>query len=194
MPIRVRFGTRNDTLEDLAAAQAPDYILIRMDQTHSDHIHWATDIATTLIPDTDALITQCPNTILSVKTADCLPILIAHPTTHTLAAIHAGRKGTERHILRKTLMAMTHRLGTKEGYQVWFGPCICAAHYEIDAKTHTHYDLFSQNLAQLHAVLSLSDTAFYAARACTVCNNDLYFSYRKEGAAAGRFYSLISIA
>ena len=42
----------------------------------------------------DALITTQKNAALVVRTADCLPILIYH-SSGIIAAIHAGRKGTE---------------------------------------------------------------------------------------------------
>ncbi len=52
---------------------------------------------------TDAMVTNKKSLVLVVKTADCLPILFYDPANKIAGAIHAGRAGLEKEIIRKTI-------------------------------------------------------------------------------------------
>ncbi|NTV03476.1 polyphenol oxidase family protein [bacterium] len=53
-----------------------------------------------------------------------------------------------------------------------------------------HFDLWAANRAQLREA-GLRDGAIVTAGLCSLCRNDLFFSYRREGAAAGRYAAVI---
>ena len=77
-------------------------------QTHSANVATITDPDN--IPpltDTDALVTNLPRTPLLIHTADCVPIILHDPHTHTIAAIHAGWRGAIADITTHTVNAMT---------------------------------------------------------------------------------------
>src|SRR5271165_3497371 len=59
----------------------------------------------------DALLTREPGLIVSVRTADCFPILLADTATRAVAAVHAGWRGTHAQILRKTILHMQAEFG-----------------------------------------------------------------------------------
>lgn len=78
-------------------------------QTHSDRFHkvttedigrGATDLQTA-IPNTDALYTYEPNTVLLSFTADCVPVLFYHETNGLIGAVHSGWQGTVKEITLK---------------------------------------------------------------------------------------------
>lgn len=79
----------------------------------------------------DAVIAMDPGTRVGVVTADCVPILIAHPSG-TVAAVHAGWRGLACGVIAATLEQLT-ALGVppREATAV-IGPHICVDHYEID--------------------------------------------------------------
>src|SRR3954470_13592090 len=54
----------------------------------------------------DALVSQTPRILLSVKTADCVPILIGDPETRAFAAVHAGWRGTSSSIVKLAIDTM----------------------------------------------------------------------------------------
>lgn len=73
------------------------YLFVVANQTHSDHIKIITkkemrgwENMESAVEDCDALITNLPKVILSILTADCVPILLYDPHTQVVAAIHAG--------------------------------------------------------------------------------------------------------
>ncbi len=140
----------------------------------------------------DAIITQEKNVLLSVKTADCLPVLIYHPSG-IIAAIHAGRKSTDLHILELCIKEMQSLCQSKKEFHIWFGPHISECEYEINKKTKKHYNLTEKNSAQIWGLLDRNTTHFIKHPACTVRHNNLFYSYRKEKEMAGRFYSTIML-
>lgn len=189
--------TRHITVEEaVRSPQLNPFHCVQMQQTHSDEIAIlkTTPSFSDPIPTVDALITQEKGTALFVRTADCLPILIAHPNSGTIAGIHAGRVGTEKQILRKTLDLFRNFSDLKPGKtHIWFGPHICKSCYEINRDTHEHYDLTTENKKQVESVLSPQDFHLYEDPRCTKCCNNTFYSYRAEGQKSGRFYSIISL-
>ncbi len=87
----------------------------------------------------DAAITKEKEKPLLLATADCLPVFIL--TQGSVALVHAGRKGTQKNILYKTLVKLVlynHHLQKK--MQVFFGPCIGPCCYSVD--------LWAENIKQ----------------------------------------------
>ena len=80
---------------------------------------------------TDALITRTPGVVLVVMVADCVPIVLYDPATHTLACIHAGWGGTVRGITPATL-ARLRELGVDPANLVaGVGPSIAPSRYQV---------------------------------------------------------------
>jgi len=163
--------------------------IARMDQVHGNHASIVTNQGNQTHPNTDALITTQPNLWLSVKTADCLPLIITHP--HPLiSVIHAGRRGSEDGITEKTLALIKRNYGLSSEFTFWFGPAICKNCYEIDKAKKIHYDLIETNLGQIEK--NVSESCVYFSDICTSCQSDKFFSYRK-GDQNERILSLVRI-
>jgi len=79
----------------------------------------------------DALVTDRPGLAVAVRTADCVPLLMADPEAGVVAAVHAGWRGTRLGIVRRALEAM-RALGAREGrILAALGPAIEASCYEV---------------------------------------------------------------
>jgi YfiH family protein len=81
-------------------------------------IHSAVVIAVTepgIAGEGDALVTATSGLALSVRTADCYPVLLADRKTRAVAAIHAGWRGTAVGIVPAALSKMTELYGTEPG-------------------------------------------------------------------------------
>jgi polyphenol oxidase len=189
-------STRLGNLDRLVSGLGTDgYPNVIMNQVHGNDFHEVTplDVAgpkNIEINNVDALFTKEKGIGISVKSADCLPILIYHPMK-MIGVIHAGRKSTELNILPRVLGAIKKTYKISNGFKIWFGPCICASCYQIDKEKDLHYDLISENKKQLKDILTQSSYQLDSFSACTACRNDLFFSYRKEGKFSGRLYSYI---
>jgi polyphenol oxidase len=79
----------------------------------------------------DALVTDQPGTMVAVRTADCVPVLVHDARRRVVAAIHAGWRGAVAGIVPKTLMLMQARFGAELGQlHVSIGPSAGVCCYE----------------------------------------------------------------
>ncbi len=80
----------------------------------------------------DASITNHPNLLLGVQTADCVPILLVDPGNRAVAAVHAGWRGTLHRIVEKTVGRMTMQYRTRPSdLLAAVGPAIGVCCYEV---------------------------------------------------------------
>jgi len=86
----------------------------------------------TLLEGVDALITREPGVCIGVTTADCVPVLLCDVKRRVVAAVHAGWKGTVKHIVALTMQRLHAQFGT-EGPDVLaaIGPSISLSSFEV---------------------------------------------------------------
>jgi YfiH family protein len=83
----------------------------------------------------DAMVTNRPDLLLGILTADCSPVLLADPVARIAGAAHAGWKGAAGGILAATVRAMV-ALGAEPGnIRAAIGPTISATNYEVGPDT-----------------------------------------------------------
>jgi polyphenol oxidase len=185
-----------------------DTAVATLRQTHSDNVLVAQRAG--YIGEGDALITNRPGIALSIRTADCLPILIADPANRAIAAIHSGWRGTVLGIAPKTVRAMQEQFGSRpEDLVVVAGPGIGLCCFEVGPEVAVQFsDYFPERENSLSgkAKIDLVETIrrqlgrsgvrpgqFFGSGLCSVCRADLFHSYRRDGEAAGRMVSAIGI-
>ena len=179
--------------------------IIKPEQTHSDHVEIVDERIN--YPDTDGLILKDFNTAICLKFADCTP-LIFYDTVKNIAAVsHAGWRGTASKIGVKTIDKMTDKFGTnpKDVIAV-IGPAISMCCYEVSDEVRDkllatvynveglyrerYVDLKKINARQLEeAGISKIDICPY----CTSCNNDLFYSYRRENGTKERHFAILKL-
>jgi hypothetical protein len=162
----------------------------------------------------DALVSDVPNILIGVKTADCVPILLGDRKNKAFAAIHAGWRGTVESIARKAIEKMRENYGTKPQDLICaIGPAASCKNYEvgkdvIDAfeekfstsgklfvetrKNHALIDLHRANKEQL-IDSGVAEENIFTAPFCTLERTDLFFSYRKEKILYGKTGRLLSV-
>ncbi|MDR1790288.1 MAG: polyphenol oxidase family protein [Propionibacteriaceae bacterium] len=82
------------------------------------------------LPRADALVTVETNVALTIRAADCVPVLLAAPGV--VGAAHAGRVGLLAGVLDAVVNAM--RQLDAGPITAWIGPHVCAACYEVPAE------------------------------------------------------------
>jgi polyphenol oxidase len=181
------FGRRNSALTQDSMAS--------LQQIHSNRV-----IAATCAGghgEGDALVTATPGTLVSIRTADCLPILLADPRRGASAAIHAGWRGTAAGIVGVALARLSAEFGTRpEDVVAAIGPGIGACCYEVGLDVAVQLgqtaagkvSLADINRRQLEqaGVMNID-----VVSPCTFCNATDFYSYRREAAQAGRMISFI---
>jgi hypothetical protein len=202
------------TLADALGDEALHFIVAN--QTHSDNIEIITTPAThgwqrvdDAIINCDSLITQQRNLVLTILTADCVPILLYDPVHEVIAAIHAGWKGTQSQIVSKTLKKMVESFGTQtENIIAGIAPAIGECCYEVGEDVAKHFshiphaytpkkEKYMLNLPYINKK-QLIDAGVHEiniemSNICTACEVNRFFSYRKEQGCSGRFMSMIML-
>ena len=147
----------------------------------------------------DALITDRTGLALAVVTADCVPVLVV--AGEEIAAIHAGWRGVVARVVPATL-DRCNRIPEV----AWIGPAISGAAYEVGPDVAakvvgvSNTSVVSQppgarprvDLAQAVRI-QLEEAGVRDIRVVDRCtfSNDALWSYRRDGSAAGRNYSVI---
>jgi len=153
----------------------------------------------------DGLVTNEPGVVVGIRTADCIPVLLADPATHAVAAVHAGWRGSAQNIVAVAVNELLTRYGTRaQDLHAAIGPGIGVCCYEVSPEVaHQFGSWIPQysaavspmriDLARVNAIqLSLAGvTNIWTAGECTFCNADRYFSFRREKEKAGRMTSFI---
>lgn len=88
--------------------------------------------------ETDALYTDKPGILLSVLTADCLPVLFSHRDGRRIAVAHAGWRGLIDGILEKTAEYIAQR-GVLSDWLAIIGPAAASCCYEVDDALYARF-------------------------------------------------------
>lgn len=85
-------------------------------------------------PVADASVTTTPGTVCVVRTADCLPVLLAASDGSAVAAAHAGWRGLAAGVLENTVRALSARATPGAHIIAWLGPAIGPGHFEVGSE------------------------------------------------------------
>ncbi len=174
-------------------------------QTHSinaiDANQWQPEV------EADAIMSNSPNIVCAVMTADCLPVLITDRTGSQVAAVHAGWRGLQAGIIENTLAKFK---APPSEIMVWLGPAIGPRAFEVGPEVRaaflavdplaesvfvsTHADRYLADIYQLarRRLTARGITAIYGGDYCTFGEKQRFFSFRRDG-VTGRMATLIWI-
>ena len=188
------FGTR---LADVPAAFAQ---IATLKQIHSASCVAAGGRAG-ILGEGDALLENHPGSVVAIKTADCIPILLVDERRRAVAAVHAGWRGTVARIAGEAVAAMGRSFGTcAEDLHAAIGPGIGKCCYQVGAEVAAqfggqgsgHIDLAAANRRQLEEA-GVTGRRIYASNLCTMCRAAEFHSFRRDQDAAGRMFSFAGI-
>ena len=123
------FGVGLGNVRDLVT---PSSTAFDTEQGHGNAVHVLDDEAGDHILNGDAFVASRPGIVCHVRTADCVPILIADTKNRAIGAVHAGWKGTAQGVAGHAIAMMRDRFGTNPSdCLAAIGPCICGSCYEV---------------------------------------------------------------
>ena len=191
--------TRDATLAEVEPGAPP---VAALKQVHSARVVGVDGAG--LAGEGDALVTTRPGVALSVITADCVPVLVA--MGDAIAAVHAGWRGVVAGVVPAALERLREAAAATGGDGAtpiaWVGPSIGACCYEVGPDVAAqvvaasgeevatpgpagkpHLDVTRAVEIQLQRA-GVTDVRRFDS--CTRCKPELLWSYRREGAKAGR--------
>lgn len=199
--------------------------IVKTNQEHTDNIKVAyskinkefMDINLKQYKETDGLITNIDNLILSTTNADCILLLFFDPVTKTIANVHSGWRGTLQRISVKTVEKMQKEFNCNTKDIIC---CICPSirkcHFEVDKDVKEMFEneykdldtaiFIEKNINEekwnIDTVLinkiileqkGLKSENIIDSGICSICNSDLIHSYRVEKQGYGLSTALISL-
>ena len=166
------------------------------------------------IKDTDGLIARSIGVTLTTFYADCVPLYFLDPVKRAAGLTHAGWKGTVAGIALETVKRMNEAFGSRpEDMLVGIGPSICRDCYEVDEPvisrlreniqswrdviTPLGKDRYLLDLQLTNRIVLQKAGIRYAnitdSGLCTMCNEELFYSYRREGKDTGSLAALLQL-
>ncbi len=171
----------------------------------ASQVHGATVLRATtggLVGEADAIWTDVPGVLLAIRTADCVPVVVAGEGI--VAVIHAGWRGLAAGVIGETVNAMP----ATGPLRAVVGPAICMGCYEVGSEVvsalgrwgpvegfadlsghRPHVDPGAAAVAQLRRS---GVAAVERIAVCSQCDSRLW-SHRQEGARAGRQAGVVGL-
>ena len=182
--------------------------LVRMKQVHRADVFVAHGKPETQ-PQADIAVTDDSSIAVSVRTADCIPVLAADRRTGAVAAVHAGWKGTAAGAAMVAVRALTSKYGARpDDIIAAVGPGIGPCHYEVGPELAEHFsahpdapawftrdttlrlDLWRATRDQLTRA-GVPPQQIHVCALCTFEHPAFFHSYRRDGNSAGRLVAAI---
>lgn len=156
----------------------------------------------------DALVSRAAGLACAVRSADCVPVLLADRRSGAVAAVHAGWRGAVNGVVGSAVEAL-RAIAPASDLLAAIGPHISQAAFEVSndvaetllgasrdaqivdrSRPKPHVDLRRMLRSELNA-LGLEQAAIDDVWGCTVLEPERFFSFRRDGKASGRHLSAI---
>jgi len=203
--IRHGFTTRADGMEKPAEAGSCPMFTVR--QVHGETVIVLDRDSVpgdTGVIEADAVLSCQSGHVAAVRTADCVPVLLAGCKGKCVCAVHSGWRGMVCGIITKAVAELQNKAGCDpENIYASAGPCIGACCYEVGREVSQEFikaDLEDAVIRTkgkdridlgLAAEIQLEQAGIPSQnvdiiRKCTSCHEDLFYSYRRDREHAGR--------
>lgn len=192
--------------------------LVLTHQTHTAHVaavgaDYKNKGRDRTLRDTDGLVTSIPGLGLVCFTADCVPLLLADAGSGTVAAVHAGWRGTVHSIAAEAVKKMVAAGAKVENIIAAIGPSIGPCCFEVGPEVqkeftdrfgaklpivssgredHTLVDLWQANRLVLEEC-GVAENHIFTSKVCTFCNNKDYYSHRYTNGMRGSLIAAIAM-
>lgn len=186
------------------------HVVIKPQQVHSTNITFVSEAISAKPLQTDGLITNLKGIMLSVITADCVPIIFYDPKQQIIGISHQGWKGTLGKLPLKMIQNMQELGVSTQDIQVAIGPCINDCCYEVSTDLADQFvNKFGDSVvtskegkAYLNLLITNYDMLLSAGISskqidygpfCTSCQKDLFWSYRRDKGIQGEMVSFVML-
>ena len=155
---------------------------------------------------TDGLITNNPNIILTLNVADCVPIYLYANKSKIIGLVHAGWRGTIGGIISNSIENMIQLGAKKKEINVFLGPSIgfccyvvnndVADYFNLDAKMKLKNGKWKVGIReQIKSMLIKLDISSKNIKISNLCTFETIgcHSYRRDGINSGRMIALMSL-
>lgn len=166
------------------------------------------------LDETDGLITALSDVGLMTFHADCVPVFFVDVRKKVVGLVHSGWRGTLKGISRKMIETFQNKYNTKiDDLRIGIGPSIDQCCYEVGEEVYqafinenlSYISFFKENpnnkyMMDLKGIIrfdlinqGISKNNIEQSKACTSCNDELFYSHRRQGSIRGGMAAFIKI-
>jgi len=157
----------------------------------------------------DAIVSRDRRRVVSVRVADCVPVLLATVDGQTVAAVHAGWRG----VIAGVVPAAVARMGDVRNIRAAIGPCIGFDAFEVGSEVLAEFTRVfgpaapirhgagGKGYVDLRAAVrrqllqaGMAEENIDTTDRCTVRDAEEFFSHRRENGLTGRMAAVIVTA
>lgn len=171
-------------------------------QVHSNNVIIGTKAGNFI--DTDGIVTNNKDLILSIQVADCIPIYLFDKQSHNIGLVHAGWRGVTAGIIENSIERMKELDSISTNIKVLLGPSIRQCCFEVGLEVGKLFDGKFQEIGKgdrtqldLQGVvmqklinMDIQRKNISDINECTCCS-DQYHSFRRDGNKAGRMIAMM---
>lgn len=216
-----------NSYKNLCDSIGSNYIkTVKTNQNHTDTIKIANKKIKEDEPDfnleeykeTDGLVTNKKNLILSTTNADCILLLLFDPIKKVIANVHSGWRGTLQRISTKAIEKMEKEYNCNPKDIIC---CICPSirkcHFEVEKEVKDMFEEEFKNIIEKNNIITeiisskkwtidtvlinqiileekgLKKENIIDSKLCSVCNSNLVHSYRVEKEGYGLETAIIEL-
>lgn len=216
-----------NSYKNLCNAIGSNYInTVKTNQNHTDTIEIANKKIKENEPDfnleeykeTDGIVTNKKNLILSTTNADCILLLLFDPIKKVIANVHSGWRGTLQRISTKAIEKMEKEYNCNPKDIIC---CICPSirkcHFEVEKEVKDMFEEEFKNIIEKNNIITetisskkwtidtvlinqiileekgLKKENIIDSKICSVCNSNLVHSYRVEKEGYGLETAIIEL-
>ena len=221
--LRYNIASQVEAFSTCRDAELPYYV-VQPHQVHGCQIREVVDPLTprSALEGVDALVTNVPGVAISVRTADCIPVLLYDSVHKAVAAVHDGWRGTVQRLSSMVISFMHERYGTDAcDLLAVIGPGIGPESFQVGQEVADAFAAAGFPMAEilrdcgpkaptlanpmaggLHIDLWRANewllqeagvSDIQVSGICTYRNNDRFFSARREGTKCGRIINCIKL-
>lgn len=189
--------------------------LHQCDQVHGRNVHVVTPSLYPFeseVAQADALVATGAGQVVGVRTADCVPILLADTVSGTVAAVHAGWKGCVADVVSEAVAAVLSMTGGDASTLIAaIGPHIGQDAFEVSADVARTFEELAGTLSahgficrtEQRCTVSLLAVVKHqlehagvpridVVAGCTYAEPKRFFSHRRDQGKTGRHLNLIA--
>ena len=188
-----------------AAESVEQKDVVLMHQTHSSMAQTVTNMPSELV-NADALVTRTAGLKLAVKTADCIPLLLADEENTVIAAVHVGWRSGLKGIIETALLKMIGKGAELSKIKAALGPSLQPASFQVKTDMVSLYPPMEQQFFEKTAdgfLFNATDYVVYRLKRVGVTDifvsavdtftDKSYNSYRRQPDNPARQYGVIEI-
>lgn len=194
--------------------------IVKPHQTHTDKVEVVNSTSDTF-ENVDGVITNKENILLCTSSADCTSLFFYDDEKKVIGDVHSGWRGTLQKIGKKAVEKMISEYDCKpENIICCISPCIKKCHFEVEedvmqmfknefaytgrideiiekGKVVDGIQKYNIDTTLINKIIlaeaGLKESNIIDSNICTVCDSDLFHSFRADGEASGRNGAFIAV-